>query len=55
MAEILDCSVEKIRKMILRREISYRKIGRLVRIPVSEIENIGSFVNGIDTYLSTGQ
>ena len=55
VAEILDCSVEKIRKMILRREISYRKIGRLVRIPVSEIEKIGSFVNGIDTYLSTGQ
>lgn len=55
LAKILDCSVDKIRKMILRREISYKKIGRLVRIPNSEIEKIGSFVGGIDTYLSGRQ
>lgn len=52
VAKIFDCSVEKIRKMIQKREISYRKIGRLVRIPISEIERIGNRVSSIDSYLS---
>jgi excisionase family DNA binding protein len=46
-AKMLECSVEKIRKMIQKREISYRKIGRLVRIPCSEIDKIGQYFPSI--------
>ena len=48
LAKILDCSVDKVRKMIQRREIAYRKIGRLVRIPNSELEHIGVYVQSIN-------
>ncbi len=51
-AKILECSVEKIRKMIQKREISYKKIGRLVRIPCSEIDKIGQYFPSIDSIIS---
>jgi len=43
MAVLLDCSIHTVRKMIRRREISYVKINRMVRIPSSELEKIGNF------------
>lgn len=46
-AKMLECSVEKIRKMIQKREISYKKIGRLVRIPGTELERIGQYFPSI--------
>ena len=50
VAELLDCSVQKVRKMIQRGEIGYRRIGRLVRIPSSEIERIGEFHPRVSDY-----
>ena len=50
VAEIFDCSIEKIRKMIQKREIAYKKIGRLVRIPASEIERVGMNYPDFDSY-----
>ncbi|MBN4081378.1 helix-turn-helix domain-containing protein [Caldithrix abyssi] len=52
VARIFDCSVEKIRKMIQKREIGYKKIGRLVRIPQSELEKVGKQIPSIRSYLS---
>jgi len=46
-AELFDCSVEKIRRMIKRREIGFRKIGRLVRIPASELDKTGEYFKSI--------
>jgi len=51
-AKMLECSVEKIRKMIQKREISYKKIGRLVRIPCSELEKIGQYFPSVDSIIS---
>lgn len=50
-AKMLECSVEKIRKMIQKREISYKKIGRLVRIPCSELEKIGQYFPSVDSII----
>ncbi len=52
VAKMLECSVEKIRKMIQKREISYKKIGRLVRIPSSELEKIGQYFPSVDSIIS---
>lgn len=46
-AKLLECSVEFIRKLIRTREISYKKIGRLVRIPSSEIDRLGQYYPSI--------
>lgn len=43
VAEMLECSVLKVRKMVWRGEIGHRRIGRLVRIPRSELETIGEY------------
>ena len=43
VARMLDCSIEKVRSMIKKREIGYKKIGRLIRIPSNEIDKTGQF------------
>lgn len=50
-AKMLECSVEKIRKMIRKREISYKKIGRLIRIPSSELEKVGQYFPSVDSII----
>lgn len=50
-AKMLECSVEKIRKMIQKREISYKKIGRLVRIPSSELEKVGQYFPSVNSII----
>ena len=38
LAPILDCSVSEIRKAIWRGELKAVRIGRLVRIPASSVQ-----------------
>lgn len=52
VSKIFDCSVDKIRKMIQNRQIGYKKIGRLVRIPQSELEKVGEYISSIDSFLN---
>ena len=42
-AGLLEVSVEMVRKMVYKGEIAYRKIGRLVRIPSSELQRVGEY------------
>lgn len=39
-AERLGLSVSAVRSWVLRRKISYHKVGGAVRIPASEVERI---------------
>lgn len=39
-AVMLDCSTHYFRNLIRDRKIGYVKIGRMIRIPVSEIEQL---------------
>ena len=47
-AELLDCSEEFFRKRILNREIGFAKIGRLIRIPYSEILKMMDYFETVD-------
>ena len=40
VAQMLGYKASTIRKKLLRREISYRKVGRIVVIPESEVERL---------------
>jgi len=40
VAKMLGYKSSTIRKKLLRREISYRKVGRIVVIPESEVERL---------------
>ena len=40
VAQMLGYKSSTIRKKLLRREISYRKVGRIVVIPESEVERL---------------
>jgi excisionase family DNA binding protein len=51
VAQMFDCSVGKIRKMISQRQIGYKKIDRLVRIPESELDKVGRYFSSIDSYI----
>ena len=55
VAFILDVSLETIRKWIARREISYRKIGRLIRISSQELERIGKYFPSFNDDNLSGQ
>ncbi len=39
-AELIDCSEQFFRNLIRDRKICFAKYGRLVRIPISEIEKL---------------
>ena len=39
-SKLLDCSQEFVRSRILNRTISFVKVGRMVRIPISEIQKL---------------
>ncbi len=39
-SELLDCSEQFFRNLIRDRKICFAKFGRLVRIPISEIEKL---------------
>lgn len=39
-AKLTGYKTSTVRKKILRREISYRKVGRIVIIPESEVERL---------------
>ena len=43
VARMLDCSPQAIRNWIRDREIGFKKFGRMVRIPASEIEKRGEY------------
>ena len=50
VAKMLGYKPSTIRKKLLRREISYRKVGRIVVIPESEVERLlGDFRPRIQT------
>ena len=46
LAERWACSSEKIRQMCHRGEISYFRLGKLIRIPANEVERIECLTGG---------
>ncbi len=43
-AEMFDCSVQFFRNLVRDRKIGYVKIGRLVRIPMEELNKISKYI-----------
>ena len=47
-AELIDCSHETIKKWVQKRILRSFKLGGLVRIPISEVDRIGTFFPSIN-------
>ncbi|MCH7574797.1 MAG: helix-turn-helix domain-containing protein [Candidatus Marinimicrobia bacterium] len=43
-ARIMDCSEQFFRNMIRDRKIGYVKVGRMVKIPSSELQKLANFI-----------
>ena len=48
-ARLLDCSPQFFRNLVRERRIGYAKVGRLVRIPSSEISKMIDFKPSLDS------
>ena len=51
-AMIMDCSEQFFRNLIRDRRIGYVKIGRMVKIPSSELEKLATFIPSLDEEVS---
>ena len=47
-AQLMDCSEQFFRNLVRDRRIGYVKLGRMVKIPRSELEKLVTFMPSID-------
>ncbi len=50
-AQLMDCSEQFFRNLIRDRRIGYVKLGRMVKIPSSELKKLANFIPSLDEEL----